>query len=72
MTLENVADMDAEETLFSADYFTDILKGIQDAKTERVEIQYAEDFPLYLDTTREINGGEMDVRYMLAPRIKTE
>lgn len=67
---EDVLDMDPgnAESLFSLNYLEEIGKGIQD--DDAVALLLGQEFPVKIKFSR--GDGELDLTYMVAPRIKSD
>lgn len=66
-TLDGTKLAESTESIFSVDYFQNLVKAIP--KDAEVTIQFGEEWPMWLDW--QALDGNLEVRQMLAPRIKT-
>ncbi|MEM3043827.1 MAG: proliferating cell nuclear antigen (pcna) [Thermoplasmata archaeon] len=66
--LETLETKDSVKSLFSLDYFSNMIKSAGNAPT--VNLNLGTDYPVRIEF--DIAGGEGHVRYLLAPRIENE
>lgn len=71
VAIQGKGDESGDTAMYASSYIEDMLAVLNKCKASQAMIRFADEFPLYVDFSREVDGDVvMDGTYMLAPRIK--